>query len=130
MLTVFDWSTEVLAHWIADGLPRFGAAGLDLFPSERGTLTSEAALNARFRRYRDELGLDSGLDMHSFRRSYISHLLEAGFDPLFVQKQAGHEHASTTAIYEFVSDDYRAQTLRTALDSTIRDALTRPGSES
>lgn len=47
-----------------------------------------------------------------------------------MQKQAGHEHASTTAIYEFVGDDYRAQSLRAALDSTIRDALTRPRSES
>lgn len=86
---------------------------------------SESALNARFRRYRDELGLDRGLDLHSFRRSYVTHLIEAGFDPLFVQKQVGHEHASTTAIYEFVSDDYRTTMLRSALDSTVRDALSR-----
>jgi integrase/recombinase XerD len=123
VLTVFDWSAEVMAHWTGQGLPRFDDAGLDLFPSERGTLVSEVALSARFRRYRDELGLPDGLDMHSFRRSYVSHLIEAGFDPLFVQKQVGHEHASTTAIYQFVSDNYRTQTLRAALDSTIREAL-------
>ena len=38
-------------------------------------------------------------DLHSLRRSYVTHLIEAGWDPLFVQQQAGHEHASTTAIY-------------------------------
>jgi hypothetical protein len=83
VLTVFDWSTEVVEHWVREGLPRLQAeaAGLDLFPSERGTLMSESALNARFRRYRDEFGLDRGLDLHSFRRSYVTHLIEAGFDP-------------------------------------------------
>jgi integrase/recombinase XerD len=126
VLTVFAWSAEVMGQWITEGLTRISDE-LDLYPSERGTLASEAALRARFRRYRDELGLDAGLDIHSFRRSYATHLLEAGFDPLFVQKQMGHEHASTTAIYEFVSDDFRQQALRAALDSTIAQALARPG---
>jgi integrase/recombinase XerD len=125
VLTVFDWSAEVMAHWTEQGRPRFGYESLDLFPSERGTLVSESALNARFCRYRAELGLDEALGMHSFRRSYVTHLIEAGFDPLFVQKQVGHEHASTTAIYEFVSDDYRTTMLRSALDSTVSEALAR-----
>lgn len=111
--------------WSEYGLPQFEHAGLDLFPSERGTLVSETALNARFCRYRGQLGLDSALDMHSFRRSYTTHLIEAGFDPLFVQKQLGHEHASTTAIYEFVTDDFRRTTLRHALDDNIAEALAR-----
>ena len=50
----------------------------------------------RFAAYRDALGLDAGLDFHSLRRSYVTHLIEAGWDPLFVQHQVGHEHASTT----------------------------------
>ena len=53
----------------------------------------------RFCEYREALGLDEGLDLHSLRRSYVTHLIEAGWDPRFVQEQAGHEHASTTAIY-------------------------------
>ena len=32
-------------------------------------------------------------------RTYISHLIEDGADPLFVQQQAGHSWASTTAVY-------------------------------
>jgi site-specific recombinase XerD len=122
VLTVFDWSAEVLAHWVEQGLPRCAGEGLGLFPNERGGLVSEGALGGRFRRYRQQLGLDAALDMHSFRRSYATHLIEAGFDSLLVQKRLGHEHASTTAIYEFVSDDYRRTMLRNALDTTIRDA--------
>lgn len=49
--------------------------------------------------------------MHSFRRSYITHLIEDGIDALFVQQQAGHEHASTTALYTCVGSDYRTRTL-------------------
>ncbi|WP_405612400.1 tyrosine-type recombinase/integrase [Streptomyces sp. NBC_01508] len=33
------------------------------------------------------------------RRSYVTHLIEDGWDPRFVQEQVGHEHASTTSIY-------------------------------
>ncbi|MFD1967403.1 site-specific integrase [Pseudonocardia alni] len=122
VLTVRGWSAEVVEHWITNGLPLFGD-GIDLFPTERGTLVSEAALGARFRRYRDELGLDDRLDMHSFRRSYVTHLLEDGVDAMFVQHQVGHEHASTTAIYSCVSSDYRTRTLRHALDTCLSEAL-------
>ncbi|WP_207926293.1 site-specific integrase [Actinocrispum wychmicini] len=52
---------------------------------------------------------------HDFR-TYVSHLIEAGYDELFVQQQVGHEHASTTSIYTHVSPDYRAPTVRAALD--------------
>ncbi|WP_284762927.1 site-specific integrase [Arthrobacter sp. efr-133-R2A-63] len=57
------------------------------------------------------------------RHSYITHLVESGMDALFVQHQAGHEHASTTALYTSVSSDFRVKTLRRALDSTVRAAL-------
>ncbi|WP_345300944.1 tyrosine-type recombinase/integrase, partial [Gordonia humi] len=60
---------------------------------------------------------------HSFRRSYATHLLEAGWDPRFVQDQMGHEHASTTGIYQFTSDQFRQSTLRSALDRTMKQAL-------
>jgi site-specific recombinase XerD len=58
----------------------------------------------------------------SLRRSYITHLIEDGWDPLFVQQQVGHEHASTTAIYTCVSSDFRTRTLRRALDATLLTA--------
>ena len=61
-------------------------------------------------------GLDVGLGPHCLRHSYVTHLIEDGYDGLFVQQQVGHEYASTTAIYTSVSSDYRTRTLRAALD--------------
>lgn len=100
------------------------ARHLDLFPSERGGLICESTLLRRLRRYLNELGLPmDGLDLHSLRRSYATHLLEGGWDPRFVQHQMGHAHASTTGIYQFVSDDFRNTTLKAALDRTMDEVL-------
>lgn len=96
--------------------------GIDLFPSERGALVAERTLLRRFRRYCNDLELSAGLDLHSFRRSYITHLIEDGWDAKFVQDQAGHDYASTTSLYTGVSSDFRTRTLR-VLDRTIKDAL-------
>ena len=43
-----------------------------------------------------------------------------------IQQQAGHEHASTTALYTCVSSDFRTRTLRRVLDATASAAI-RPG---
>lgn len=51
-----------------------------------------------------------------------SHLVEDGFDALFVQQQVGHEHAWTTSLYTCVSSDYRTAMLRQALDKTLSAA--------
>jgi integrase/recombinase XerC len=53
--------------------------------------------------------------VHCLRHSYVSHLIEEGVDPLFVQQQAGHSWASTTATYTTVGQDARNKMLRTAL---------------
>jgi hypothetical protein len=62
-----------------------------------------AALGARFRRYRDELALSPGLDFHSLRRSSVTHLIEDGYDALFVQRQDGQEYASSVGLCASVS---------------------------
>jgi integrase/recombinase XerD len=123
VLAVFPWTPGVLQDWLSNG--RGPLDTLDLFPSERGGLVVESTLLRRLRRYCDELSLDPGLDLHSLRRSYATHLLEAGWDPRFVQHQMGHEYASTTGIYQFVSDDFRNATLRAALNRTVDEALDR-----
>jgi hypothetical protein len=48
-------------------------------------------------------------------RADVSHLIEDGVDPLFVQQQAGHSWASTTAAYTTVGADARNRMLRSAL---------------
>lgn len=121
VLTVFDWTPGIIKEWLTSG--RDPHAGLDLFPSERGGLIVESTLLRRLRRYCDELALDPELDLHSLRRSYVTHLIEDGWDPLFVKDQVGHEYASTTGIYTFVSNDFRNKTLKNALDQTIRESL-------
>ncbi|AFJ34720.1 site-specific recombinase XerD [Mycobacterium sp. MOTT36Y] len=122
VLTVFDWTPEILADWLAHGQQCMDG-GIDLFPSEKGALVAERTLLRRFRRYCDELDLSVGLDLHSLRRSYATHLIEDGWDAKFVQDQMGHDHASSTSIYTCVSSDFRVRTLRRALDTTITEAL-------
>ncbi len=104
--------------------PLFGADGNPAaWPSERGQRVGCQRLNSRFVAYREALGLDAGLDFHSLRRSYVTHLIEDGYDPRFVQEQVGHEHASTTSIYTCVSSDFRTRTLRRHLDAAVAEAL-------
>ena len=127
VLTVFDWSAEILTQWTEQVRPMFANAGAGaLWPSERSARVGFTQMNTRFTTYRDALGLDTCLDFHSFRRSYVTHLIEDGWDARFVQDQVGHEHASTTSIYTCVSSDFRTRTLRRTLDATMQAAL-RPG---
>lgn len=122
VLSVWDWSGEIIDQWISEVRPAYteGRHIDAMWPSERADCVNASALNTRLARYRAELGFGPGLDFHSFRRSYVTHLIEDGWDPLFVQQQVGHEHASTTAIYTCVSSDYRTRTLRAALDRSLR----------
>lgn len=123
VLTVFDWSAEVLDDWIHHGLPRYGEPITDLFPTGPGKIITEPQLIRRLRGYVDELGFPPGLDLHSFRRSYLTHLQTIhGYDPKFVQQQAGHEYLSTTSIYTLPSPDYQAAELSRVHAETLTAA--------
>ncbi len=124
VLTVWPWTAEVLEQWFSEVRPVFGVDGNPAaWPSERGLRVGGQQLNKRLAGYRDALGLDPALEFHSLRRSYVTHLIEDGWDPRFVQEQVGHNHASTTSIYTCVSSDYRTRTLRRALDAMVAEAL-------
>ena len=123
VLTVFDWSPVVMQTWISDGLPHLNPFPSDLFPTSEGLLVPKSNLRRRLRAYVDELGFPAGLDLHSLRRSYVTHLFEYhGFDHLFVQRQVGHMHASTTSLYTAVSSDYQTKELNRVLENTIAKA--------
>ena len=110
VLAVWPWAAEVLQQWGEDIRPlRALEANPAMWPSERGQRIGLQAIDARFAAYRDALGLASGLDFHSLRRSYVTHLIEAGWDALFVPL--------------CVSSDFRTCTLRRVLDQTIDAAL-------
>jgi site-specific recombinase XerD len=128
VLTVWPWVAEVAGEWISEIRPLTGSAAGSpaLWPTERVDRISLVSIDHRFAAARDALGLPDGLDFHSLRRSYVTHLIEDGWDPFFVQQQVGHEHASTTSIYTCVSSDFRVKTLRGALDATVTAAMGRP----
>jgi site-specific recombinase XerD len=127
VLTVWGWVAEIAAQWFGEVRPLMGVDGNPAaWPSERAERVCVQHLNKRLASYRDDLGLDPALDFHSLRRSYVTHLIEDGWDARFVQDQVGHEHASTTSIYTCVSSDYRTRTLRRALDATLAEALAEP----
>jgi site-specific recombinase XerD len=124
VLTVWPWVTEVLAQWFEEVRPQFGAQGHPAaWPSERRARVGLEVLNHRMADYRDALGMDPELDLHSLRRSYVTHLIEDGWDPRFVQEQVGHNHASTTSIYTCVSSDFRTRTLRRVLDDMAAELV-------
>ncbi len=70
MLTVWDWAPDILDEWFTEVWPLFGGEGNPAaWPSERGLRIGCQRLNSRFITYRQALGLNEGLDFHSFRRS-------------------------------------------------------------
>lgn len=87
-----------------------------------------SALGDSFRAARDAAGLPKDLGLHCLRHSYITHLIEAGYDPTFVQAQAGHAYASTTSLYTSVSADFKQKAVqqmiarRIATDAEVPDA--------
>ncbi len=120
VLSVFGWAGECLEEWRSEVRPVLARGGGSmLWPTERGGRVGETRIDEHFGTIRRELGLAAGLTFHSLRRSYVTHLIEDGFDPRFVQEQVGHEHASTTSIYTCVSSDFRTRSLRAALDRAI-----------
>lgn len=128
VLTVplMDWAPQILEAWINDPdcrqQMRYAQDSAWLWPSERGPQLSLDSYATRFSFYRRAAGLPEGLSLHGLRRSYVTHLIEAGYDPLFVQQQVGHEQSSTTALYTQVSSDYRQKTLQRMISSRLQSA--------
>jgi site-specific recombinase XerD len=128
VLTVFPWSVPVLDEWRDSYRELFetATASSALWPSERSNRLGMMPLGARFAEWRDALRLPETVGMHALRHSYVTHLVEDGYDPLFVQQQVGHSYASTTALYTSVSSDFRTRTLLKVLDGTVARALATP----
>ncbi|HET6548323.1 MAG TPA: tyrosine-type recombinase/integrase [Solirubrobacter sp.] len=129
VLTVFDWSVEVLEQYVEQVRPLYGRDEHPaLWLTERGARIESAKISRRFAELRDALGLAGELTVHSLRHSYVTHLIEDGFDELFVRMQVGHRFASTTALYTGVSGAYKNDAMRAALRTQL-DGTLRLGSE-
>lgn len=124
VLTVFDWSVEVLEQYVEQVRPLYGRDEHPaLWLTERGGRIESAKISRRFAELRDALGLAGELTVHSLRHSYVTHLIEDGFDELFVRMQVGHRFASTTALYTGVSGAYKNDAMRAALRSQLDGTL-------
>lgn len=118
--TVWDWTVEVLREYLGEVRPEFGVGKRQLlWPTERGARIAPRDITRRFAAYRDDLGLDSVLHPHCLRHSYITHMIEDGADPFFVQSQAGHAWGSTTALYTNVGSDYMNNALAGVLERRL-----------
>jgi site-specific recombinase XerD len=124
VLTVpeMNWIVEVLEEWITEVRPHFSPGKHPaIWVTERVGRLSPRSINEAFVAAREAAGLDESLDLHCLRHSYITHLTEFGYPARFVQEQAGHSHAATTAIYMGVSNEYRNKLLEAALKGRLGD---------
>src|SRR5450755_4403860 len=114
--TVMPWAAQAVQQYMAEVRPRYGCgAHPAVWLTERAARISARQVDDRFAQLRALAGLPAELSVHCLRHSYVSHLIEDGADPLFVQQQVGHEWASTTAAYTTVGADARNRMLRSAL---------------
>jgi len=114
--TVMPWAAQAMEEYLAEVRPRYGCdAHPAVWLTERAARISARQVDDRFAQFRALAGLPPELSVHCLRHSYVSHLIEDGVDPLFVQQQVGHSWASTTAVYTTVGADARNRMLRSAL---------------
>jgi site-specific recombinase XerD len=133
VLTVpeMDWIVPVLQQWVDELRPRFSPGSLhSLWVTERCGRLGRRSIDEAFITARTAARLDPGLDLHSLRHSYVTHLIEFGYPEKFVQDQCGHLTASTTAIYSGVSDEYRNRLLTRALQAQPPELWGGPGGRS
>ena len=94
------WAAQALEEYLAEVRPQYGGgAHPAIWMTERAARISARQVDDRFAQFRALAGLPAELSVHCLRHSYVSHLIEDGVDPLFVQQQVGHSWASTTATY-------------------------------
>jgi site-specific recombinase XerD len=117
-----DWIIDVLTQWLGEVRPLLSpGAHPALFVTERRGRISLRGLDTAFARARAAAGLDERLDLHCLRHSHITHMIEFGYPEKFVQEQAGHAYASTTALYTGVGDEFRNRLILNALQQRHQD---------
>ena len=120
--SVMPWAVEAVEDYLVNIRPRLSLPDHPaMWPTERGGRLRPREIEDRFAAYRDQLGMDADLTPHCLRHSYVTHLVEDGVDPKFVQEQVGHRFASTTALYTAVSGDFINTMLRRHLDRGLRE---------
>lgn len=123
--TVMPWIVEVLDDYVTNIRPRYRFdERAAVWLTERGGRVSTRQIEQRFADYRAALGLEETLVPHCMRHAHVTHQIEDGVDPRFVQEQVGHRYASTTAIYTGVSGDFMNTMMVKALERAFGAAET------
>lgn len=130
VVSLLPWAVEAVEDYVENVWPGVRAKGSNaLWLSERGTRMRPRELQERFAALRDELGLDGALSPHALRHSYVTHMVEDGLDPAFIQRQVGHAYQSTTAIYTGVSTDFANKLMREALSRALGTSTATGGTD-
>ncbi|MGW4825836.1 tyrosine-type recombinase/integrase [Streptomyces sp. NPDC004227] len=117
------WAVDAVEDYLVNVRPRYRASDKPaLWLTERGGRLQPREIEDRFAEYRDALGMDKDLSPHCLRHAYVTHNIENGADPKFIQEQGGHLYASTTAIYTGVSGDFMNTMMRKVLDRALATA--------
>jgi site-specific recombinase XerD len=75
-----------------------------LFPSaQTGEPLCYESIRSVYEKARNKARVNKGAGLHTFRHSFATHLLEAGYDIRKIQMLMGHKSLSTTMIYLHVS---------------------------
>jgi site-specific recombinase XerD len=120
------WAADALEQYLTEVRPLYGLEREPaLWLTEQDGRISPRRVDERFAVLRAAADLPVELSVHCLRHSYVSHLIEDGVDPLFVQQQVGHSWASTTAAYTTVGSDAKNRMLRAAL-ARAYDGQDRP----
>ncbi|NKQ59203.1 tyrosine-type recombinase/integrase [Amycolatopsis sp. K13G38] len=128
VISVWPWAVQTVRVYLANVRPLFYVDREDdgvMFPTERDEMISERAVNQRFQHWRELAGLPDYLGPHCLRHTYVTRLIESGYDGQFVTDQVGHSHAATTAIYTAVSSEFKNLKVREHLDAAEEAALQR-----
>lgn len=113
---MMKWIVPELEQYIRDVRPLFRGAATDphLFLANHGGALSVNYLSKMFRDWANEAGLDRVLSLHSLRRSFATHHVEAGYEGAAISVQMGHEWESSTAEYVQLQPDWTLHELARA----------------
>jgi integrase/recombinase XerC len=124
--SLMPWAVVALQDFVDNVRPRqrYADERTAVWLTERGGRVEPRWIEERFKQYATVLGLPGELTPHCLRHSYVSHLIEDGVDPAFVQQQVGHRYASTLGVYTHVSEEHMSNKIAEALAPAFIDAST------